>query len=174
MFADLPGAPVRTGPRPGAESPRLQAVVESRLDTGFTPLIPAPEDEAIVVYTSGTSGKAKGASATHASVSSNARYCVRTPTFEPGDGFLTLAPIFHITGFVCQFIAGVSGGARLILNYRFDPGSLLELFLREKPTYMAGPATVYTAMLAHPSATAEHFASFKRIMSGGAPRPRAW
>lgn len=172
MFADLPGAP---GENPGPDQvpnlPDFQAVVESRLDTGFTPLIPAPEDEAIVVYTSGTSGKAKGASGTHASVSSNARYCVRTPTFEPGDGFLTLAPIFHITGFVCQFIAGVSGGARLILNYRFDPGSLLELFLREKPTYMAGPATVYTAMLAHPSATAEHFASFKRIMSGGAPLP---
>lgn len=172
MFAELPGTP---GENPGPDQvpslPDFQAVVESHLGTNFTPLMPTPEDEALVVYTSGTSGKAKGASATHASVSSNARYCLRTPTFESGDGFLTLAPIFHITGFICQFIAGVSGGARLIANYRFEPGSLLELFFREKPTYMAGPATVYTALLAHPGATAEHFASFKRIMSGGAPLP---
>ncbi|MDN5605824.1 MAG: AMP-binding protein, partial [Kocuria sp.] len=172
MFADLPGTP---GENPGPDQvpnlPDFQAVVESHLDSDFTPVIPAPEDRAIVVYTSRTSGKSKGASGTHASVSSNARYCVRTPTFEPGDGFLTLAPIFHITGFVCQFIAGVCGGARLILNYRFDPGSLLDLFLREEPTYMAGPATVYTALLAHPTATADHFSPFKRIMSGGAPLP---
>ena len=86
--------------------------------------------------------------------------------------FLTLAPIFHITGFVCQFIAGVSGGARLIRNYRFDPGSLLELFLREKPTYMAGPGhDLYRNACPSQSATADHFASFKRIMSGGAPLP---
>ncbi|MGO2036681.1 MAG: class I adenylate-forming enzyme family protein [Brevibacterium sp.] len=172
MFAELPGVP---GVNPGADQvpnlPDFEAVVADNLDTDFTPVAPAPEDEAIVVYTSGTSGKSKGASGTHASVSSNSRYCVRTATFEPGDGFLTLAPIFHITGFICQFVAGVAGGARLIPNYRFEPGSLLELFLRERPTYMAGPATVYTALLSHPAASAEHFSSFKRIMSGGAPLP---
>ena len=110
MFDDLPGAP---GENPGADQvpdrPRLPSCCRVSPGCGLSlPSIPAPEDEAIVVYTSGTSGKAKGASGTHASVSSNSRYCVRTPTFEAGDGFLTLAPIFHITGFVCQFIAGVS------------------------------------------------------------------
>ncbi|MGO2025826.1 MAG: class I adenylate-forming enzyme family protein [Brevibacterium aurantiacum] len=172
MFDALPGTP---GQNPGAgevpDRPDFQAVVESHLDADFTPAAPAPEDEAIVVYTSGTSGKAKGASGTHASVSSNSRYCLRTPTFEAGDGFLTLAPIFHITGFICQFIAGVAGGARLILNYRFEPTAFLDLILREQPTYMAGPATVYTAMLAHPAVTPAHFAPFKRMMSGGAPLP---
>lgn len=172
MFDRLPGEPGKNPDSSQVPSlPDFQAIVESRLGTDFTPVVPTPTDGAIVVYTSGTSGKSKGAAGTHASVSSNSRYCVRTPTFVPGDGFLTLAPVFHITGFVCQLIAAVSGGARLILNYRFEPGSLLELFLREKPTYMAGPATVYTAMLAHPAATPEHFASFKRVMSGGAPLP---
>lgn len=172
MFTDLPGAPGKN-PETGDELdlPDFQAVVESHLDADFTPAVPAPETEAIVVYTSGTSGKSKGASASHASVSSNSRYCLRNPTFETGDGFLTLAPIFHITGFVCQFIAGVAGGARLIPNYRFEPSAFLDLILKEKPTYMAGPATVYTAMLAHPAVTADHFASFKRMMSGGAPLP---
>ncbi len=160
-----PGSPDFLG------GPDFEAIVTERLDTDFTPLDPVPEDEAIVVYTSGTSGRSKGASGSHASVSSNSRYNVRNPLFEPGDGYLTLAPIFHITGFICLFIAGVSGGARLIPNYRFDPHSFLDLLVNERPTYMAGPATAFTAMLAHPAVTPDHFSSFKRLMSGGAPLP---
>ncbi|MEL7583722.1 class I adenylate-forming enzyme family protein [Brevibacterium casei] len=174
MFDGLPGRPGVSGdPETGDDlgGPDFQAVVEEHRDTGFTPADPSPEDEAIVVYTSGTSGRSKGASGSHASVSSNSRYNVRNPLFEPGDGYLTLAPIFHITGFICLFIAGVSGGARLIANYRFEPASFLALLVNERPTYMAGPATVFTAMLAHPAVTPDHFASFKRVMSGGAPLP---
>ncbi|MCM1013976.1 MULTISPECIES: AMP-binding protein [unclassified Brevibacterium] len=174
MFDALPGTP-GVSPEPGAPDhlggPDFQAVVGAYLDSDFTPVDVAPEDEALVVYTSGTSGRSKGASGTHAAVSSNSRYNMRNSWFEPGDGYLTLAPIFHITGFICQFIAAVSGGARLILNYRFEPESFLGLIVRERPTYMAGPATVYTAMLAHPAVTADHFSSFKRVMSGGAPLP---
>ena len=149
----------------------FRTVVESHLDTNFIPHVPSPEETALVVFTSGTSGKSKGASASHANVSNNARQTVRTPSFVPGDGFATLAPLFHITGFISQFVAAVSGGARLILNYRFDAGAMLDLCLRERPTYMVGPATVYTAMMAHPNFTRDHFSSFKRIKSGGAPLP---
>ena len=174
MFDGLPGAP-GVNADPGSPDflggPDFEAIVTERLATDFTPLDPAPEDEAIVVYTSGTSGRSKGASGSHASVSSNSRYNVRNPLFEPGDGYLTLAPIFHITGFICLFIAGVSGGARLIPNYRFDPHSFLDLLVNERPSYMAGPATAFTAMLAHPAVTPDHFSSFKRLMSGGAPLP---
>src|SRR5699024_10089074 len=88
-----------------------------------------------------------------------------------GDGYVSLAPRLHITGVTCQFLAAVAGGARLILNYRFQPGSLIALCDEQKPAYMAGPATVYTAMMAHPDFDAEKFASFKSLMSGGAPLP---
>src|SRR5699024_7708751 len=121
--------------------------------------------------TSGTSGRSEGAAATHANVSSNSRYCLRNPILKPGDGYVSLAPLFHITPFICQFLAAVAGGARFILNYRFDPGSLIALCDREKPAYMAGPATIYTAMMAHPDFSTEKFASFKSLMSGGAPLP---
>ncbi|UVI37322.1 class I adenylate-forming enzyme family protein [Brevibacterium spongiae] len=147
------------------------AAVADNLDTDFTPHSPEPSDLGLIAYTSGTSGRSKGAAATQANISSNSRYCLRNADFVPGDGFVSLAPLFHITGFICQFLAGVAGGARLILNYRFDPGSLIELCDQEKPTYMAGPATIYTAMLAHPNFSAEKFASFKSLMSGGAPLP---
>ncbi|TGD12345.1 AMP-binding protein [Brevibacterium sp. S111] len=161
-FADLP-----------AEDGRFEfsAVVSDNLDTDFTPHSPEPSDLGLIAYTSGTSGRSKGAAATHANISSNSRYCLRNTDHEVGDGFVSLAPLFHITGFICQFLAAVAGAARFSLNYRFDPGSLIDLCAREKPSYMAGPATIYTAMLAHPNFAAEKFASFKSLMSGGAPLP---
>lgn len=161
-FANLPATP---------ELDLVHEIIEAYLETDFTPFTPLPDDDALVVFTSGTSGKSKGALASHGNVSNNARQTVRTAAFAPGDGFATLAPLFHITGFVSQFIAAVAGGARLILNYRFAPGPMLELCRREQPTYMVGPATVYTAMLAHPDFTRDHFSSFTRLKSGGAPLP---
>ncbi|MGO2861025.1 MAG: class I adenylate-forming enzyme family protein [Brevibacterium sp.] len=162
-FAGLPEVPERFD---------FRTVVEERLGAEFTPHSPSPEDTALVMFTSGTSGKPKGATPTHANLSSNSRQAVRTSHFAPGEErYATLAPLFHITGFVSQFLSAVAGGARLILNYRFDAGAMLELCLREQPTFMVGPATVFTAMLAHPDFTKEHFASFKRVKSGGAPLP---
>ncbi|WP_309132610.1 AMP-binding protein [Brevibacterium sp.] len=174
MFDQLPGEPGVSGPVEAASAtvlPDFQAVIEEHLDKDFAPASPSVDDIALIAYTSGTSGKAKGAAAAHSALSSNSRYVTRGPDFEPGDGFVSLAPLFHITGFVCQFLAAVAGGARLILNCRFEPGSLLDLSAREKPTYMVGPATVYTAMMAHPDFRQDHVASFKKLMSGGAPLP---
>ena len=161
-FEDLPPAEGRFA---------FADAVEDHFDADFFPHSPAPSDLGLIAYTSGTSGRSKGAAATHANISSNSRYCLRNPILGPGDGYVSLAPLFHITGFICQFLAAVAGGARLILNYRFDPGSLIALCDREKPAYMAGPATIYTAMMAHPDFSAEKFASFKSLMSGGAPLP---
>ncbi|QUL80974.1 AMP-binding protein [Brevibacterium sp. SMBL_HHYL_HB1] len=162
MFEALPEVP---------GLPDFETAARDHLDTDFTPHSPAVDDLALIAYTSGTSGRSKGAAATHANVSSNSRYCLRNSVLGPGDGYVSLAPLFHITGFICQFLAAVAGGARLILNYRFEPGSLIALCDEQKPAYMAGPATVYTAMMAHPDFDAEKFASFKSLMSGGAPLP---
>jgi long-chain acyl-CoA synthetase len=149
----------------------FEAAVRDNLDTDFTPHSPAVDDLGLIAYTSGTSGRAKGAAATHANISSNSRYCLRNAVLGPGDGYVSLAPLFHITGFVCQFLTAVAGGARLILNYRFEPGSLIALCEREQPAFMVGPATIYTALMAHPDFSAEKFSSFKSLMSGGAPLP---
>lgn len=162
MFDALPDVP---------DHFNFATVVEDHLGTDFIPHSPAPGKLALIAYTSGTSGRSKGAAATHANISSNSRYCLRNPALGPGDGYVSLAPLFHITGFICQFLAAVAGGARLILNYRFDPGSFIALCEKEKPAYMAGPATIYTAMMAHPDFSADKFTSFKSMMSGGAPLP---
>src|SRR5699024_12506919 len=128
--------------------PDFEPAVREPLEADFTPHSPAVDDLALIAYTSGTSGRSKGAAATHANISSNSRYCLRNSVLGPGDGYVSLAPLCHITGFICQFLAAVAGGARLILHSRFEPGSLTALCDEQTPADTAGRAPVTTALLA--------------------------
>ncbi|WP_349828382.1 class I adenylate-forming enzyme family protein [Brevibacterium litoralis] len=132
-----------------------------------------PDDEGIIGYTSGTSGLSKGAKVTHRGLTVNGQMLGINQDFDETAVIYTLAPVFHITGFVCQFLAAVACGAALSMNHRFEPASALETFERDKPNYMAGPSTAYMALLAHPDFSREAFSSFTSVMSGGAPLPEA-
>ncbi|MCQ9384210.1 AMP-binding protein [Brevibacterium sp. 50QC2O2] len=131
------------------------------------------ESPAIYGYTSGTSGKSKGAVLTHGNLTVNAIMSRDMMDYGPGNVMFTLAPVFHITGFVCQFLANIACRSALSMNYRFDPVTSLEIFRRDRPNYMAGPATAFMALLAVPGFEAADFESFDQIMSGGAPLPEA-
>ncbi|GAA2005413.1 class I adenylate-forming enzyme family protein [Brevibacterium samyangense] len=137
-------------------------------DPGFT-----PDDEGIIGYTSGTSGRSKGAQVTHRGLSVNSQMLGINQGYNETNTIFTLAPVFHITGFVCQFLAATACAAALSMNYRFDPASALRTFRTDQPNYMAGPSTAYMALLAHPDFSADAFASFTSVMSGGAPLPEA-
>ncbi|MGH3341732.1 MAG: class I adenylate-forming enzyme family protein [Carbonactinosporaceae bacterium] len=141
---------------------------------------PAPEgreptgsDIALISYTSGTSGAPKGAMNTHANISYNAERQRTGLELPDGAGVFVLAPLFHITGVVCELAACVANRGTLVLAYRFDPGVVLDAFLEHRPAYTVGPSTAYMALAAHPEATPEHFASFQILSSGGAPVPPA-
>ncbi|MCQ9384211.1 AMP-binding protein [Brevibacterium sp. 50QC2O2] len=128
---------------------------------------------ALYGYTSGTSGKSKGAVLTHGNLSVNAVINREFQGYRPPFTFFTLAPVFHITGLVTQFLANIAVGGTLAMNYRFEASTTLEIFRRTRPNYMAGPATAYMALLAHPDFHGDDFSSFDQIMSGGAPLPAA-
>jgi long-chain acyl-CoA synthetase len=135
--------------------------------------LPAAGDTALVSYTSGTSGRPKGALNTHGNITYNAHRQVRIHELPPDAVIFALAPLFHITGMVCQLSAALAGGHTAALAYRFEPGVVLDAFREHRPAYTVGPATAFMALLARPDATAEDFASFKLISSGGAPLPPA-
>jgi long-chain acyl-CoA synthetase len=142
--------------------------------------LPAPADReltatdvALISYTSGTSGTPKGAMNLHGGITYNAE---RQRTGHPvpeGACYFVLAPLFHITGMVCQLAACIAGAGTLALAYRFEAGVVLDAFLEHRPAYTVGPSTAFMALGAHPSATPEHFESFQVISSGGAPVPPA-
>ncbi|MFI2201110.1 class I adenylate-forming enzyme family protein [Streptomyces sp. NPDC020192] len=134
---------------------------------------PRPGDIALISYTSGTSGTPKGATNTHANIMHNAERQSTGLGLPEAPVYYALAPLFHITGMVCQFGACLNSAGTLVLAFRFEPGLVLEAFAEHRPHYTVGPATAFMALAAHPDVTPGHFASFVNISSGGAPVPPA-
>ncbi len=133
----------------------------------------APEDIALISYTSGTSGAPKGATNTHANILYNAERQRTGLGLPDAPVYFAMAPLFHITGMVCQLGASLVSGGSLVLVYRFEGGVVLDAFAEHRPHYTVGPSTAFMALAAHPAVTPDHFASFRNISSGGAPVPPA-
>ncbi|WP_329122454.1 AMP-binding protein [Streptomyces sp. NBC_01353] len=133
----------------------------------------AADDVALISYTSGTSGTPKGALNLHRGISYNAERQRTGHPIPEGAGYFALAPLFHITGLVCELAACFGNAGTLLLAYRFDAGVVLDAFLEHRPAYTVGPSTAFMALGAHPGATRDHFSSFLIISSGGAPVPPA-
>ncbi|MET8571426.1 AMP-binding protein [Streptomyces sp. NPDC004783] len=134
---------------------------------------PGPDDIALISYTSGTSGTPKGATNTHRNVMYNAERQRTGLGLPRAPVYFALAPLFHITGMVCQLGACLNSAGTLVLAHRFEAGAVLDAFAEHRPHYTVGPSTAFMALAAHPSATREHFASFAVVSSGGAPLPPA-
>lgn len=133
----------------------------------------AATDVALISYTSGTSGTPKGAMNSHGNIMVNAERQRTGHPIAEGSAYFALAPLFHITGMVCQLAACLANAGTLVLAYRFHPGVVLDAFTEHRPAYTVGPSTAFMALAATPGVTPEHFASFQVISSGGAPLPPA-
>ncbi|NUW01276.1 long-chain fatty acid--CoA ligase [Streptomyces sp. CAI 127] len=131
------------------------------------------EDVALISYTSGTSGTPKGAMNAHGNIMVNAERQRTGHPIPEGSAYFALAPLFHITGMVCELTACIANAGTLVLAYRFEAGVVLEAFAAHRPAYTVGPSTAFMALAAHPDVTPDHFSSFRVISSGGAPLPPA-
>ncbi|GCB50701.1 class I adenylate-forming enzyme family protein [Streptomyces sp. NL15-2K] len=132
-----------------------------------------PHDIALISYTSGTSGAPKGATNTHGNIMHNAERQRTGLALPEAPVYFAMAPLFHITGMVCQLGACLNSAGTLVLAYRFEAGVVLDAFAEHRPHYTVGPSTAFIALAAHPSVTPDHFSSFANISSGGAPLPPA-
>ncbi|MCI3275632.1 class I adenylate-forming enzyme family protein [Streptomyces cylindrosporus] len=132
-----------------------------------------PSDIALISYTSGTSGTPKGATNTHGNIMHNAEQQSVGIALPEAPVYFAMAPLFHITGMVCQLGGCLNSAGTLVLAYRFEAGVVLDAFAEHRPHYTVGPSTAFMALAAHPAVTREHFSSFEVIYSGGAPLPPA-
>ena len=143
---------------------------------GLAPVTPitdqAGDDDAVILYTSGTTGRPKGAELTHASLSRNAELTTSTLLLAgPEDVVMGCLPLFHVFGLTCGLNATVVAGASLTLLPRFDPGKALEIIGRDRVTIFEGVPTMYAAMLHHPDRADAEVSSLRTCISGGAAMP---
>jgi long-chain acyl-CoA synthetase len=146
----------------------------------FHPSRREPDDTAVILYTSGTTGQPKGAELTHGNMVSNAVSChdMFRPAFDAGTAqnvTLITLPLFHSTAQTAQMNAALYGGFRLVLLPRFDPKAVLEAFARDNVGLWIGVPTMYFALLEHARASGTDVsgaaASLRVCCSGGAPMP---
>ncbi|MEE2032243.1 long-chain-fatty-acid--CoA ligase [Rhodococcus chondri] len=139
------------------------------------PVARSGEDTAVILHTSGTTGKPKGAELTHAGLACNAEVTARTLIqIGPDDVVMGALPLFHVFGLTCGLNASVLVGAMLTLVPRFDPRIALDVIARDRVTVFEGVPTMYAAMLgvAEESDVATT-ASLRVCVSGGASLPVA-
>jgi len=138
-----------------------------------SPVQRGDDDVAVILHTSGTTGKPKGAMLTHGNLGRNAEVAVRT-LVETGqdDVVMGCLPLFHVFGLTCGLNGSVLSSAMLTLIPRFDPRKALEVIERDRVTVFEGVPTMYSALLsvaaeAKPGATR----SLRICVSGGAALP---
>jgi malonyl-CoA/methylmalonyl-CoA synthetase len=139
-----------------ADRPDVFATVES-----------APSDLAAILYTSGTTGRSKGAMLTHRNLASNAIALVDAWGFTGDDVLLHALPIYHVHGLFVAVHCTLLAGARMLWLARFDAREVADLL--PMASVMMGVPTFYTRLLAEPSFTRERAAGVRLFVSGSAP-----
>jgi long-chain acyl-CoA synthetase len=132
----------------------------------------AEDDTAVILYTSGTTGKPKGAELTHANLFRNADVSSRTTSeISAGDVVFGGLPLFHSFGQTVSMNASLMVGACLTLVPKFDPGEALETMQRDRVTHFYGVPTMYGALLHHPERESYDTSSLRTCITGGASMP---
>jgi len=145
-----------------------------------------PDDDATILYTSGTTGHPKGAVSTHRAVTSSlmafaARNAVTNLADPPSDAdeptekiqpaLMLCVPLFHVTGLVPVMLGAFVNGSKLVMTYRWDPDRALELIERERVTNFVGVPTMSWDLLEAPTFAERDTSSLRSVGGGGAPMP---
>jgi long-chain acyl-CoA synthetase len=130
---------------------------------------PAPGDVALITYTSGTTGRPKGAMNTHGAMVYGACNFREWMDLTSADSILGIAPLFHITGLIGHVALSLLLPCPLVLTHRFQPDVMLDALREHRPTFTVGAITALTRLADEAAQPAEDFSSLRVVYSGGAP-----
>ena len=142
-----------------------------------------PDDDATILYTSGTTGRPKGAVSTHGAVIQalmafscrGAAERLRQPP-QPSENppaFILIVPLFHVTGCVAVMLSCFAAGVKLVIMYKWDVDKALEIIERERITNFVGVPTQSWDLVQSPRFAEFDTSSLRDIGGGGAPAPPA-
>ncbi|WP_019141674.1 malonate--CoA ligase [Noviherbaspirillum massiliense] len=133
----------------------------------FEPVEKQPDDLAVILYTSGTTGRSKGAMLTHGNLASNAKVLQEYWRWQDGDVLLHALPLFHIHGLLVASHGALLNGSKMIFLPKFDAGQVMQYLPRS--TIFMGVPTYYVRLLADPAFGKEVCANMRLFVSGSAP-----
>ena len=131
----------------------------------------AADDTAVILYTSGTTGRPKGAELTHFNLFFNADMAARMHRIDESTVALAVLPLFHSFGQTVIQNGTLSRGGTLVILPRFDATAAFETMQPHRVTLFAGVPTMYFGLLHHPKAADYDLSSLRECISGGAPMP---
>jgi long-chain acyl-CoA synthetase len=178
------GCPDRALLTVAIDLPLEQALADLLHDVDENSVLPeiAPEDDATILFTSGSTGECKGALSTHRAVTT-ATYSYATGLIvlrslledegrpPPTPRSLLSVPLFHVTGEVPVMLNSFVIGRCMVVMPKWDPTEALKLIEKEKITYFVGVPTMSLELMNHPDRDKYDLSSLKDITGGGAPRP---
>jgi malonyl-CoA/methylmalonyl-CoA synthetase len=133
----------------------------------FATVESAPDDLAAILYTSGTTGRSKGAMLTHRNLASNALALVEAWGFTRGDVLLHALPIYHVHGLFVAIHCVLLSGSHMLWLPKFDAAEVIGLLPRA--TVMMGVPTFYSRLVSEPTFTRERCRTIRLFVSGSAP-----
>ncbi|MGW0188425.1 acyl-CoA synthetase [Streptomyces sp. NPDC003362] len=168
LVAALPGgAGERTQIEVGAGYEQvLAAAPDEPIDEPVT-----GDDLCVIMYTSGTTGRPKGAMLTHGNLTWNAVNVLVDTDLTTGERALVSAPLFHTAGLNMLTLPVLLKGGTCVLAESFDPGGTFDLVERHRITFMFGVPTMFDQMARHPRWHDADLSSLRILMCGGAPVP---
>ncbi|HET8613632.1 MAG TPA: AMP-binding protein, partial [Sphingomonas sp.] len=161
----LPG--LRSSPTPAAGSDFIALCLAGEGAVRIADLY--PDDTGLILYTSGTTGKPKGAVLNHASIVFNSEACARWMGLGSTSRILALAPLFHITGLILHMGIAIAAGCSIGLNYRFHPEVALGMVRTYRPTFTIAAITAFNALMGLSDVGPADFKCFEAVYTGGAP-----
>jgi fatty-acyl-CoA synthase len=131
------------------------------------------DDAFLVQFTSGTTGRPKGAVLSHRAAYNCARLSFEAMGGQPDDVWLNVMPMHHVGGSVSVALSVLSAGATLVVVPAFDPGAVLDLLERARATIIGLVPTMLLALLEHPNFSTTDLGALRIVQSGGSVVPTA-
>jgi fatty-acyl-CoA synthase len=132
-----------------------------------------PDETCMILYTSGTTGRPKGAMLTHANIAWNSVNLLLDVDLTSDEVTLVVAPMFHVAALNQTVLPTLLKGGRVVVVSSFDPGRVLALIASYRVTYLFGVPTMFLAMAQHPKWAEADLSSVRSAICGGAPVPEA-